>query len=343
MALTMRSPCRVAGWLIRELFGLALIVMASCGALGAEITKAPEKASRKPHVVFVTGDEEYRSEESMPMLAKILHRDYGFKVTVCYALAKDGTINPNNVENIAGLESLDGADLLVLFTRFRKLPDDQLEHIVKFAESGKAMVGFRTSTHAFRYVAGPHAAAMDEAWPIKVFGQKWITHHGHFGDGHELLTDVTINPEFVAHPILRGVKPFQTYSWLYHVEGGGDRLSGDCRRLLVGKAKKSSHEKELERFPITNPVAWAKTSSAQSGLPSRVFFTTLGHPYDFKQESMRKLAVNGILWALGMDDQIPPDGAKAEIVGRYEPNNSGFGDKFKTGRRPEPIEDSEKP
>ena len=68
-----------------------------------------------------------------------------------------------------------------------------------------------------------------------------------------------------------------------------------------------------------------------------MFFTTLGHPYDFKQESMRKLAVNAILWALGMEDKIPSEGAKAEIVGDYAPNNSGFGKKFKAGRHPEAI------
>ncbi|MFI5458269.1 MAG: ThuA domain-containing protein [Isosphaerales bacterium] len=306
-------------------------------------TKAGEPKARMPHIVFVTGDDEYRSEESMPMLAKILHRDFDFKVTVCYAMDKDGTINPNNVENVTGLEAIDDADLLVLFTRFRRLPDDQLRHIVRFAESGKPMVGFRTATHAFRYGTGPHAAAMDEAWPIKVFGQRWITHHGHFGDGHELLTEVTINPDFKDHPILRGVEPFQTYSWLYHVEGGGDRLSGDCQRLLFGKAKKSNHEQELSRYPITNPVAWTKTASGRGGLPARVFFTTLGHPFDFKQESMRKLALNGILWTLGMEDRIPPDGARAHIVGDYAPNNSGFGDKFKAGRRPEPIGETKKP
>jgi len=317
--------------------------MASRPAPAGKATKAAETNARKPHVVFVTGDEEYRSEESMPMLAKILHRDFDFNVTVCYAMDKDGTINPNSVENITGLEAIDDADLVVVFTRFRRLPDDQLRHIVRFAESGKPMVGFRTATHAFRYETGPHAAAMDEAWPIKVFGQKWITHHGHFGDGHELLTEVTINPDFKEHPILRGVEPFQTYSWLYHVEGGGDRLSGDCQRLLFGKAKKSNHEKEPSRYPITNPVAWTKTASGRGGLPARVFFTTLGHPFDFKQESMRKLALNGILWALGMEDKIPPDGARAQIVGDYAPNNSGVSDKFKAGRRPEPIGGTRKP
>ena len=329
----------LVGWPARALVCLSLGLLVSHGdsARAGEARDEPEKAPRTSQVVFVTGDEEYRSEESMPMLAKILHRDYGFKVTVCYAMGESGTINPNNLENIPGLQAIDEADLLVLFTRFRKLPDDQLRRVVRFAESGKPMVGFRTATHAFRYSAGPHAASMDEAWPIKVFGQKWITHHGHFGDGHELLTEVTVNSEFKHHAILRGVSPFQAYSWLYHVEGGGDRLSGDCQRLLFGTAKKSNHDKELSRYPTTNPVAWTKLSSGHDGLPARVFFTTLGHPYDFMQESMRKLALNGILWALGMENKIPPEGANAQTVGDYSPNNSGFGDKFKAGRRPEPI------
>jgi type 1 glutamine amidotransferase len=320
-----------------------MIAMARGESGEAGPSGAADVPARVPHVVFVTGDEEYRSEESMPMLARMLHGHYGFRVTVCYALGTDGAINPNNLANIAGLETVDDADLLVMFTRFRKLPDDQLGHIVRFAESGRPMVGFRTATHAFRYGSGPHAADMDNAWPIKVFGQKWITHHGHFGDGRELLTDVMVNPDQRNHPVLRGIKPFQAYSWLYHVEGGGDRLSGDCERLLIGRAMKTSHENEVNRYPITNPVAWTKTSPAGSGLPVRVFFTTLGHPYDFKQEPMRKLAINGILWALGMDDKIPPQGARAEIVGDYEPNDSGFGDKFKRGRYPAPIGETTKP
>jgi type 1 glutamine amidotransferase len=344
MGLADRSRGRGSGF-FRGLVGLSfgLLVTGGCPVPAREAAAEPEKASRVPHVVFVTGDEEYRSEESMPMLAKILHRDHGFKVTVCYATASDGTINPNNLTNIPGLDAVDGADLLVMFTRYRKLPEDQLARILRHAESGKPMVGFRTATHAFRYGAGPEAATVNEAWPIKVFGQKWITHHGHFDDGRNPLTEVTINSEFKDHPILRGVKPFQAYSWLYHVEGGGDHLNGDCQRLLFGKAKKTSHQNALERYPLTNPVAWTKTSSGRDGLPARVFFTTLGHPYDFKDESMRKLALNGILWALGIEDRIPPGGARAETVGDYAPNNSGVGDKFKAGLRPEPIGESSKP
>jgi type 1 glutamine amidotransferase len=292
-----------------------------------------------PHVVFVTGDEEYRSEESMPMLAKILQRDYGFKVTVCYAVGEDGTINPNRLDHIEGLEALDNADLLVMFTRYRALPDDQLKRIVAFVESGKPVVGFRTATHAFKYPSGPNAQAMNDDWPSKVFGQKWITHHGHFGDGHEKLTAVGVIPERKDHPILRGVEPFQVDSWLYHVQGGGDSLSGDSEPLLIGKALKSSHDKETDRFPLTNPVAWTKTYTGSSGKPARVFFTTLGHPYDFKEPSMRKLTINGILWALGREDTIPSEGAKAEPVEPYDPPNSGVPNVYRKGVKPRPIVD----
>src|SRR5262245_35598201 len=113
------------------LIGWVLMAMGSQTAHEADRSRAPAAQSRVPHVVFVTGDEEYRSEESMPMLARMLHRDYGFKVTVCYAVGKDGTIDPNNLGNIAGLEAVDHADLLVMFTRFRKLPEEQLRHIVQ--------------------------------------------------------------------------------------------------------------------------------------------------------------------------------------------------------------------
>src|SRR5437764_325189 len=94
------------------------------------------------HVVLVAADEEYRSEEMLPQLAKILAKHHGFKCTVLFAIdAKDSTINPNQSDNIPGLEALQSADLMVLFTRFRKLPDEQMKHIVDYVESGKPVIG----------------------------------------------------------------------------------------------------------------------------------------------------------------------------------------------------------
>lgn len=294
-----------------------------------------EETKKKPHIVFVTGDEEYRSEESMPMLGKILNRELGAKITVCYALDSAGFINPNVNNNIAGLEALKTADLMVVFTRWRELPKHQAKMITDYAESGKPIVGFRTATHTFKYNKDSTMFYLNDEWPAKVYGQQWITHHGHFGDNETPLTSVYLKGE-TNTPILNGVQPFQAYSWLYHVDGGKWKLNGDCKTFLEGKALKSSHEKagKLDEYPLTNPVAWTKSYATKNGKSARVFFTTLGHPYDFREVSMRKLALNGIYWALGMENKIPKTGVNADIVGEYKPNESGFGEKFKKGVKP---------
>lgn len=293
-----------------------------------------KESKKKPHIVFVTGDEEYRSEESMPMLGKILHRELGAKITVCYALDSAGFINPNINNNIVGLEALKTADLMVVFTRWRELPKHQAKMITDYAESGKPIVGFRTATHTFNYKKDSSMFYLNNDWPAKVYGQQWITHHGHFGDNETPLTSVYIKGDNT--PILSGVEPFQAYSWLYHVDGGKWKLNGDSKPFLEGKALKSSHEKagKLNEFPLTNPVAWTKSYTTQSGKSARVFFTTLGHPFDFKEVSMRKLALNGIYWALGLEKKIPQSGVNADFVGEYKPNDSGFGEKFKKGMKP---------
>src|SRR5262245_181123 len=88
------------------------------------------------HIVLVSGDEEYRYEETLPQLAKILSKHHGFTCTVLFAIdPKDGTINPNVTTNIPGLEKLKDADLMVIFTRFRNLPDEQMKPIVDYVES----------------------------------------------------------------------------------------------------------------------------------------------------------------------------------------------------------------
>jgi uncharacterized protein len=279
------------------------------------------------HIVFVTGDEEYRSEETMPMLARILKNRYGFEVTVCYALSDEGYIDPNRADNIVGLEALGEADMMIVNTRFRRLPDDQLKHIVDFAESGKPIVGFRTATHAFRY-GGDHANShMDNDWPFAVFGQRWISHHGAANS-----TDVRILEERADHPVLRGVQPsFHVRSWLYHALP----LHENAEPLLVGYAVEGS-EPGGEHFGDRHPVAWTHRYEGENG-SSRVFFTTMGHPRDFFEESMRKLSLNGIFWALGLEEKIPEQGVTADFIGDYDPNDAGFGERFKQNLRPEDI------
>ena len=281
------------------------------------LAPAQEQEQRPAHIVFVTGDEEYRSEESMPMLASLLERDFHVRCTVLYAEDDAGFIAPNTLNNIPGLEALDDADLLVMFTRFRNLPDAQLKHITDYAASGRPMVGFRTSTHAFMYEnKSPNSKWNDQFGQI-YFGQRWITHHG-----HRSTTQVSLNLEQQDHPILRGVEEFLAPSWLYHVEGDVEGLPPGSTVLAYGDSINSAHAAEqADRFPLTQPVAWTRIQ----GDHQRVFFTTLGHPYDFKQESMRKLALNGILWALGAESEIGPAGSNSMVYPPFEPTNAKYG------------------
>ena len=107
------------------------------------------------NIVLVAGDEEYRSEEALPQLGKILAERHGFTCTVLFPIDKnDGTINPNQNDHIPGLEALNDADLLILFTRFRNLPPEQMKYLVDYIESGKPIIGLRTATHAFNIPAG---------------------------------------------------------------------------------------------------------------------------------------------------------------------------------------------
>jgi type 1 glutamine amidotransferase len=291
----------------RAVFVLTVLIAGAC--LSAQ-TPPP----KGPHVVFVTGDDEYRSEISMPMIAKILETRHGLRTTVAFAKP-----TPQTKDHIEGLEALETADLMVMFTRYRALPDAELNRILAYVKSGKPIVGFRTSTHAFNYPAGSPHIDLNDGFGRDVFGQKWITHHGHTS-----TTTVAFASPRPRHPILNGVEPFAAKSWLYHVAP----LNGPATILLEGTAVNTERKARLAEFPPLQPVAW--TREHQGG---RVFFTTLGHPGDFEQASMRRLTVNAILWALKRD--VPPQGADATPVEPFvapEPFDLATGQPLK--RRP---------
>ena len=283
----------------------------------------PTSDASSPLVVLIAGDEEYRSEETLPMLASILRRDFGFRTEVLFSLDSEGRIDPERLDHLPGTEILADADLLVLFTRFRALPESQVRPILKHAAAGRPIVGLRTATHAFRYPPEHElASTLNDAWPQQVLGQRWITHHGHFDEGAAPLTRVT--PMDDSHPTIRGVGPFNAFSWLYHVEAGPDALPSDTVRVASGRALKSIHGDRHDRFPLVNPVAWAIERN-EPGLPNRVFFTPLGHPFDFRAEDARRLLVQGVLWALELEAEIPTEGLTVPAPPGWFPSNAGFG------------------
>jgi type 1 glutamine amidotransferase len=276
-----------------------MILLLLLGAVSAVWPLATVVAAPKPHVVFVSGDHEYSSEETFPLIARELEKNYGVRATVLYSFPDE-----NAEKNIPGLDILDTADLAVFYLRWRQLPKEQLAHIIRYIESGKPIIGFRTSTHAFNYPRGHEL----QEWNAR-FGEilgappGWGNGHTHYG--HKSETDVRVIPEAAQHPILKGVEPaFHVRSWLYHVLP--NYPPADATRLLMGKAVNP------DRPAIDNPVAW--TWKNQHG--ARVFTTTLGHPYDFKEESMQRLIINAVHWAL--EKPVPdPWAGKIEMNASY--------------------------
>lgn len=289
------------------------------------------------HIVLISGDEEYRSEEAMPQLGKILAVRHGFTCTVLFAVDPDGTINPTNVSNIPGLAALKTADLMIIFTRFRNLPDDQMQHIVEYVESGRPIIGLRTATHAFNIPPGRKYAKWsfnskewDGGFGRQILGETWIAHHGHHG---KESTRGVIAPGMEKHPVARGCEDIWGPTDVYTVRWP---LPGDSQPLVLGQVLAGMNPTDP---PVTNqknnpmmPIAWIKTYQAPSGKTGRVFTTTMGAATDLASEGLRRLLVNAAYWCLGMEDRIPPR-ANVDIVGQYQPTGFGFG-KHIRGVRP---------
>ena len=128
------------------------LIDAATGAVRGEglVFTPPGGGDGAKHIVLVAGDQEYRTEESMPMLAKVLSVKHGFKCTVVFSYSEDGSyIDPNNEHGLKGLSALDSADLMLIGTRFRRPSVAEAAHITKFLNDGKSVIGIRTATHAF--------------------------------------------------------------------------------------------------------------------------------------------------------------------------------------------------
>ena len=292
------------------------------------------------YIVLVSGDEEYRSEEALPMLAKILAKHHGFKTTVLFALdPKTGEIDPENQTNIPGLEHLQQADLMVLFTRFRELPDQQMKYIDAYLKAGKPIVGMRTATHAFRYENNknsPYAKysfdskvkGWEDGFGRQVLGETWIDHHGEHGkEGTRALINGI--EQRLDHPILRGVTDIWGPTDVY----GTRQLTGEPTILLWGQSTQGMTPESAAIWKKSvMPVAWTKQYTGESGNTGKVFNTTMGAAVDLKSEDLRRLLVNACYWAVDKEAQIPEKNEVA-IVGEYHPTMFGFGG-HQTGMKP---------
>jgi hypothetical protein len=277
------------------------------------------------HIVFLAGDHEYRGEETLPALARMLARHYGFKCSVFFTTnAATGYIEPGS-SNIAGLDALRTADLMVIFLRFQDFPDKEMAEIVAYLDRGGPVVGLRTATHAFQ-IQRPNATYLKYTWRgvegypggfgRQILGETWVSH---YGTNHKQSSRLILAPDQAAHPILRGVKDVWVQSGGYTaapIEGSQVLARGQILNGMTPDAPPAPGKEEL-------PVAWYRTYTGASGKTGRVFTTTHGASEDLLNDGFRRLLVNAALWASGLEASIQANG-NVSLVGPYKPTTYAF-------------------
>ena len=301
------------------------------------------------HVVFITAEEEYRTEESFPMLARILNRS-GFDCTVLFAVHREnGTIEPNQIDNIPGLHQLADADLAVMALRWRLLPDDQMKHIIDYTNSGKPILSIRTNTHPFNYeertssqtplVADstledvkdtPYAkwswrgGETEGGWGREVVGETWVRHYGkHKFEGTRAIPAYNQS----SHPLLRGVEDVWGPSDVYGLELDEETIEP----ILIGLVTDGMSPDDPIRFDReATPVAWTKTYVGETDNATMVVATTMGAGQDFDNEGFRRFVVNAVFYLLDLE---VPEKLNVDPVEPYHGRPFGFHEHLR-GRLP---------
>ncbi|MGB6220827.1 PVC-type heme-binding CxxCH protein [Haloferula sp.] len=303
---------------VTRLFSLVSL-MWSFSCLQAEPLRF-EGAEGKPgngkHIVLMAGDEEYRSEEACPMLAKILSKHHGFDTTVLFSLDADGNIDPNNQKNIPGTEAIKTADLVIMGLRFRDLPDAQLQPLADYINAGKPIFGFRTSTHAFK-TKGNQLGGIDWTnFGIDILGEGWVSHHGkHAVEGARGVP----NEKHADHPILNGVSDVFAESDVYTVK----RVSDENATILLDGVVTETllpDSADVEGKP-PQPAVWIRDYQAPQGKEGVAVCSTMGSSCDLDNEGLRRLFINVVFYLTGLE--VP---AKADVsyVDPFEPSRFQF-------------------
>ena len=318
---------------------LSLVSIASAAPLVFEGGEGPGKGK---HIVFLAGDHEYRSEESLPALARILSKHQGFKCTVLFDIDKEGDIVAGEVSNMPGIEALDTADLAVVFLRFQNFPADQMKHFDDYLKRGGPVIGMRTATHGFKmpkddpyakYSYDYKGTDYELGFGHQVLGQTWV---GHYGKNHQQSTRISIVPDKASNPILRGVKDIWVQAGAYV----GKPVDGEILTMAQPLDGMTPDSKASATQPPM-PSEWTRTYKSTSGKIGRVFTSLYGTSEDITNEGYRRMMVNAMFWAVGLEDKITPD-LNIAFVGAAKPNTFGGG-AYARGVKPEMYAGFESP
>lgn len=328
---------------VRYMFFCVLFLIATTSMAQKEqyITYQPNPSLNKgKHIVLVAGDESYRSEESLPMIAKILTKHHGFKTTVLFPINPETkNIDPDFLNNIPGLNVLKSADLMIIATRFRELPDEQMAHIDQYLKEGKPVLGIRTATHAFNYKNNPNnkyakysfnskIPGWEGGFGKRILGETWVSHHGAHAKEGTRATFNGILPENIQ-PIMKGVKDI----WVSTDTYGIKKLPSDAQILVWGLSTAGLQPDSPGVWDKTMmPLVWTNSYSIENGKKGKAFTITMGAATDFENEDLRRLLVNSCYWLVNSTNEIQ-EKANVDYIKPYQPSEFGFG-KFIKNKKP---------
>lgn len=312
----------------------------AAGPLVYQGTSGPGEGKR---IVFIASDHEYKSEEALPALARILAKHHGFHCTVLFGVdPQTGEIKPG-LSNIPGTEALQTADLMVIFTRFQNLPAAQMQPIVDYLHRGGPVVGLRTATHGFNIPAGSPYAKYDHAYQgadfkggfgRQILGETWV---GHYGPNFKSSTRLESIPAAAGHPVLTGVKSMWAEIGAYNAYP----IAGSEVLAMAHPLAGMTPDSPLDTTKEPMPGAWVRTYQGESGKAGRVFCSTYGASGDLLNEGLRRMVVNACFWAVGLEKAIKADN-DIRFVGPYRPTWYG-GAKRAAGVKPEDLAGFESP
>ena len=324
-----------------------LSLLAASSLFAADhVVYEPAGVAKGKHIVLLSGDEEYRSEESMPMLGKILSQHHGFKCTVLFSLGADGTIDPTAATSLSHPEALDSADAIVMLLRFRHWDDATTKKFEAAVNRGVPIVALRTSTHAFNgYAKDSPFAAWNwnhdtGGWGKKFLGETWVSHWGK----HKVeATKGIIETANANHPVLRGVSDLFGNTDVYEAAPPADAIvlvRGQILQGMTADTPPASYKKvtaakvEQEVNTPMMPVAWLRAVKNDVGTENKILATTMGAATDLTNEGLRRLVINGVFWGLGLE---VPEKADVAPIDDYTPTMYGFKGN-KVGVKPESFE-----
>lgn len=283
-------------------------------------------------IVLISGDEEYRSEEELTQLAGILSLRHGFDTVVLYAIDPEtGYIDPTRHDNIPGLENLNDADLMILSTKVKSLPDEQLVFFLDYLRRGGPILALRTATHAFRYPEeSPYnwlsfryqgeRKDWEGGFGRKILGETWVAHQARQRSN---ATRAVLTHEGERHPVLQGVSEIVVPTDLYSVRLP---MLPECTVLCLGVALETmSADSPPLAGPVNDPkmpLVWTKPYTFENGKQGMTLTTTMGSGEDLLQPGFRRLLVNASYWLCGL---AVPEVLIVDTVGHYQPSRYAFG------------------